>query len=57
MDLLSVRDAGKRRILSADEYASVPHHGDEETWLTVREAERCERAIAFGGKTIRIRPV
>ena len=57
MDLLSVRDAGERRILPADEYAGVPHDGDQETRLTVREAERCERSIAFRGTTISIRPV
>jgi hypothetical protein len=55
--LLSVRDAGKRRILSADEYASVPHHGDEKTCLTLRQAKRRERSIAFSGWTTRVRLV
>jgi hypothetical protein len=49
VNFLSVRDAGERRILSADEYAGVSHHGDEETCLTVRQVERRERSIAFGG--------
>jgi len=57
MDLLSVRDAGERGVLPADEDAGVPHHGDQETRLTVREAERRERSIAFRGTTISIRPV
>jgi hypothetical protein len=57
VNFLSVRDAGERRILSADEYAGVSHHGDEETCLTVRQVERRERSIALGGWTIRIRPV
>jgi hypothetical protein len=57
VDLPSVRDAGERRILSAHEYAGVSHHGDEETRLTIREAERRERSIVSSGKTIRIRPM
>jgi hypothetical protein len=40
VDLLSVRDTRERRILSADEYTGVSHHGDEETRLTVSERER-----------------
>jgi predicted transcriptional regulator len=56
VDLLSVRDTSERRILPADAYAGVPHDGDQETRLTVRETERRERSIAFSGKTIRIRP-
>jgi hypothetical protein len=57
VDLLSVRDAGERRILSADEYAGVPHDGDQETCLTVRETERREPSSALSGQTIRIRLV
>jgi hypothetical protein len=57
VDLLSVRDARKRRILPADEYTGVPHDGHQEMGLTVRQAERREWTIAFSGKTIRIRPV
>jgi hypothetical protein len=49
VNFLSVRDAGERRILSADEYAGVSHHSDEETCLTVRQVERRERSIALGG--------
>jgi hypothetical protein len=47
MDLLSVRDAGERRVLPADEHAGVPHDGDQESCLTVRKAERREWSIAF----------
>lgn len=47
MDLLSVRDAGERRVLAADEDAGVAHDGYQETGLTVREAEQRERSIAF----------
>jgi hypothetical protein len=50
-----VRDAGERRVLPADEYDSVPHDRDQETCLTVRETERCERSIAFSGCTVHIR--
>ena len=52
MNLLSARDGGQRRILPADEFASMPHHGNAEAGLTVREAERCERSIALRGKAI-----
>src|SRR5688572_4108701 len=52
VDLLSVRDAGEHRVLPADEYASVPHHDQQEASLTIREAERCERSSALGGRTI-----
>jgi hypothetical protein len=55
VDLLSVRDAGERRVLPTDEYAGVPHDGDEETCLTIREAERRERSIAFTRSIIRDR--
>ena len=49
VDLLSVRDAGERRVLPADEDAGVPHHSDQEMGLTVREAERREWSIAIRG--------
>jgi hypothetical protein len=52
--LLSVRDAGERRVLPAEEDAGVTHDGDQETCLTVRETERRERSLAFSGKTIHI---
>ena len=56
VDLLSVCDTGERRILPANEYAGVPHDGDQETGLTVRETERRERSIALSATTISIRP-
>jgi len=52
-----VRDARERRVLPADEDPGMPHHGDEKTGLTIREAEGRERAIALGGRAIRIRQV
>ena len=48
---------GERRILPANEYAGVPHDGDEETCLTIRERERRKRSITASGKTIRICPM
>jgi hypothetical protein len=57
VDLVSVRDADERRILSTDEYAGVSHHGDEEGCLTIREPERRKRSITASGKTIRICPM
>jgi hypothetical protein len=52
--LLSVRDAGERRVLPADEDAGMPHDDDRETCLTVRETERRERSIECSGTTFRI---
>ena len=49
VDLLPVRDAGERRVLSADEHAGVQHHGHQEASLTLCEAERPERSIVLGG--------
>jgi hypothetical protein len=57
VNLLPVRDPGKRRVLPAEEDPGMPHHCDEEPGLTIGEAKRRERSMAFSGSTIRIRRV
>ena len=52
VNLLPVRNAGKRRVLPADEDPGVPHHGHQEARLALRETERGKRSIAIREWTI-----
>ncbi len=45
--LLAMSDAREGAVLAADEYPGVQHHCNEETGLTIREAERRDRIDAI----------
>jgi hypothetical protein len=57
VDLLPMRDAGERGVLSADEHAGVQHDSNQEGSLAIRQIEWCGDASALDSETICARRV